>query len=155
MEGPSEGLRRQVEAQLNELEEISDRQVGDRRVIDEGQLAEVLGSIENAIGNDLEEFEQRDPNEELAAIDAWAGLASYAVARVYAPASPFPHPGWTRRAPENLRRIADKLRGPLKRIAQALGAASWSISVGFPWGVSISVGWSSQDLIALVGVPGP
>ncbi|HEY2477223.1 MAG TPA: hypothetical protein VGI17_00670 [Solirubrobacterales bacterium] len=129
MNGPSEELREHVALTLDE-------------VTDEEQLEEILGTIEEELSSDLGGG-PRDEQEEMAAIDAWAGLASYAVGRFYAPASPWPFRkgGWDKRAPERLRRIADQLRGPLERVARALGAVTWSISVGFPWGVSISVSW--------------
>jgi hypothetical protein len=129
VDGPSEGLRERVASALGEVSE-------------EDQLDEILGMIEGELEGDLG-AESYDEQSELAAIDAWAGLASYAVGRFYAPASPWPFRkgGWDRRAPERLRRIGERLRGPLERAARALGAVSWSISVGFPWGVSIAVSW--------------
>jgi hypothetical protein len=111
-------------------------------VSEEGQLVEILARIEDELEADLAEGGDDGPAG-LAAVDAWAGLASYAIGRFYAPASPWPYQkgGWDKMAPERLRRIGESLRGPLEQAARALGAASWSIGVGFPWGVSVSVTW--------------
>jgi hypothetical protein len=79
----------------------------------------------------------------LAAVQAWAGLASAVVAQVYAPASPWPRSiaGWGKKATAAIQKVTKLLLGPLQVAAKAVGAGSWSISVGFPWGVSIGVGW--------------
>ena len=84
-----------------------------------------------------------DPYQELAAIEEWASLASYAVSRFYGPQSPLRRDiaGWSEQAVERLRKIAETLRPRLVRVARLLNAVSFSISVGFPWGVSIGVGF--------------
>lgn len=80
------------------------------------------------------------------AVDEWASVASYAVAWVYAPASPLPEKlaGMGGKAVVTLRQIAGGLRLPLKAVAVGLQADSYSISVGFPWGVSVSLDWPSS-----------
>jgi hypothetical protein len=84
-----------------------------------------------------------DPFQELAAIEAWTSLASYAVCRFYGPQSPFRRDiaGWSEEAVEKLRKLAGQLRPRLARVAALLGAVSFSISIGFPWGVSVGVGF--------------
>ncbi len=84
-----------------------------------------------------------DPYAELAAIEAWASLASYVVSSFYGPQSPLRHDiaGWSEGAAEKLRKIAAQLKPKLAGVAGFLKAVSFSISVGFPWGVSIGVGF--------------
>lgn len=142
MNAPSSELREEIAKELDEL--TAAVAARDAEEYGEDQLDEILGIIENAVDKALQsDAQDEDEHAELAAVDAWAGLASYAVARFYAPKSPWPwhEAGWTKRAPERLRRIASKLRPALERAARALGAASWSVSVGFPWGISIAVSW--------------
>jgi hypothetical protein len=81
--------------------------------------------------------------EDLAAVESWASLASYAVAHFYAPTSPWPRDvaGWGKEAVEQLRSIAEKLRTALADAARFLGANSFSIGVGFPWGISVGLSW--------------
>jgi len=115
------------------------------RVLD--QLAEMVSQdisaseyFQTASPRALGEEEGRDL---LAAVDAWAGLASAVVARTYAPASPWRRnvAGWGKKATAALQRITKLLLTPLQVAATALGASSWSIGIGFPWGISISLSW--------------
>ena len=141
MDEPSDELRVEIANALDRLtEEVA---AGDGKAYGEDQLDEILGMIEVEVEVALESGPEENEHSELAAVDAWAGLASYAVARFYAPTSPWPwhKAGWSKKAPERLRRIANRLRPPLEKAAHALGAASWSVSVGFPWGISIAVSW--------------
>jgi hypothetical protein len=140
MDPPTDELRSQVAVALDDLT----REAKEGRPDGEDQLDEILGMIETRVEEALESGPDEDEHSELAAVDAWAGLASYAIARFYAPNSPWPwhKAGWDKRAPERLRRIARMLQPPLEQAARMLRAASWSVSVGFPWGISISVGWS-------------
>lgn len=80
------------------------------------------------------------------AVDEWASVASYAVAWIYAPASPLAAKmaGWGGKAIQMLQQIANALRVPLKVVAEGLDARSYSISVGFPWGVSVGLEWPSS-----------
>lgn len=139
MQAPNDGLREEVAQILDRV--THDVVVGDDA--GEESLDQVLEMIEAGANLALESGLDNDGEAELAAVDAWAGLASYAVARFYAPNSPWPwhKGGWSQSAPRRLRRVANSLRPPLERAASALGAASWSVSVGFPWGVSISLTW--------------
>lgn len=130
MEGPSQDLRAWVGGRLDEIES-------------EDQLEELLAEIESAAQSDVDAGVGDDGDEVLAAVDAWAGLASSVVARFYAPASPWPPniAGWGRRALARLRRVCGVLLPALQKAANLLGASSWSISVGFPWGISIGLSW--------------
>jgi hypothetical protein len=106
-------------------------------------LEELLGTIENALQADLEYGTGEDPIDDLAAVESWASVASYATARFHAPASPWPHDlaGWGKKAAGRLRHIANILSSILKEVVKVLKAVSFSIGVSFPWGISISVGW--------------
>jgi hypothetical protein len=106
--------------------------------LDEDQQGDVLVATRPT----LEEFQTV-----LVAVDEWASVASYAVSWLYAPASPLPArmAGWGGKAIEILRQIAGCLRTPLKFVAIGLEADSYSISVGFPWGVSVTLDWPSSS----------
>jgi hypothetical protein len=114
-----------------------------RRYETEGDVEGVLDGVLERLGYQDDSVVEDDPYRELAAIEEWASLASYAVSRFYGPQSPLRKDiaGWSRNAVERLRKIAEKLRPRLARVAELLGAVSFSISVGFPWGVSIGVGF--------------
>lgn len=106
----------------------------------EDALSELLDEIEEAMRADVE---PGDPPDQLAAAESWASVASYPMARLSAPASPWPRnvAGWGTRAVGRLRRIANTLSAVLQPIAPALGAQSFSIGVSFPWGIQISLSW--------------
>ena len=82
-----------------------------------------------------------DAWNQLAAIESWAGVASNATARFYAPASPWPHnlAGWSQKAVARLRSIANTLKPALQALLGALRAVGFSIAVAFPWGISIGL----------------
>jgi hypothetical protein len=141
MNGPSDDLRANVFETIELTREESDTRA-------EAILAETLDRIDAQIVQDLAEGWDDVDNEEaafqaLGVIDAWAGLASAAVAKVYAPASPWPRgfAGWSQAITQRLRELARRLNPVLQAIKQALGAVSWSIGVAFPWGISVSLTW--------------
>jgi hypothetical protein len=109
----------------------------------EAQVEEALDVVLGQLAEQGDASATDDPYEELAAIEGWASLASYAVSRFYGPQSPLRRDiaGWSKGAAEKLRRIAAQLQPRLARVAGLLHAVSFSISVGFPWGVSIGVGF--------------
>lgn len=134
MNGPTEELRALVGGQLQALREEGS----------EDHLDGFLAEIESLVQGDIDHgFDDQDPIELLAAVDAWAGLASHVMSGFYAPASPWPRSvaGWGTKALKRLRSICVTLQSALQAAATALGAASWSISVGFPWGISVGVSW--------------
>lgn len=49
---------------------------------------------------------------------------------------------------DKLMRVARELRGQLLMILDSLGASACSISVGYPWGIQVSVTWSRRDAAA-------
>jgi len=134
MVGPSEEFRAEVWARAEEVDS-------------EGALSELLHDINTALTQDVAPSEglAPDPEEELAAADSWASVASYAMGRWSAPASPWPRrkkeAGWGVHAVDRLRAIARTLSEALRRVMGQLGATSFSIGVSFPWGIQISLSW--------------
>src|SRR5256885_423215 len=130
MEGPSDDFRRRIGDRLGKLE-------------NEEAVSELLGLIQSELVRDVDRGFDQEPNQILASVDGWAGLASHVVARFYAPASPWPFDiaGWGRTAIRRLRDVANILLRPLSQAAKGSGAASWTIAVGFPWGISVGLTW--------------
>lgn len=129
MVGPSDDFRRYVWEQAEGVD-------------NEDALSELLDQIEMAVREDGP-VAPVAPEEELAAAESWASVASYAVGRLSAPASPWPRnvAGWGTRAVGRLRSIANTLSATLSQVAPQLGAQSFSIGVSFPWGIQISLSW--------------
>jgi hypothetical protein len=144
MQGPDQAFRERVGSRAEALAE---------RMDGEAKLENLLDEIERALRHDVEEGtgddeegtgdDPADDLADLAAIHSWASVASYASARFYAPASPWPRSvaGWSRRAAARLQSIANTLLSALRPVAAALNAASISMTVGFPWGISIGLSW--------------
>jgi hypothetical protein len=132
MQGPTEEFREHV----REIAEGVDS---------EDALTELLDEIEGEIRTDIRETARGEAADELAAVEGWASVASYPVARFSAPASPWPPfnrlAGWGTKAVRKLRSITNTLKGRLQGIARDLGAESFSIGVSFPWGIQISLTW--------------
>lgn len=112
------------------------------------QLKRLLDELERAIAraelDDPPALTDEGATDVLAAVHAWASLASRTVAEVYAPNSPFPWNvgGWGKRIGRILQRIATRL-GPLaNKAARTIGASGASVAVTFPWGVSVSIQWA-------------
>ena len=122
MQGPDDDFREYVAGRSEEIDS-------------EDALEALLADIENRVRGDLDRPPAATLEDELGAIDSWAAVASHAVARFHAPASPWPRSvaGWGQRAAARLRGIAGVLSAALARLKTALGAASYSISVSFPW----------------------
>jgi len=143
--GPSEELRAQIASQLDEIALSQPNAPRSVTPETEDRLTGVLGRITAELEADPV-GEDDDPQDLLDATNEWAGLLSYAISRVYAPASPWPFGlgGWGRGPVKNLRRAAAQLQNPLGRAAAATGANGFSVSVGFPWGVSVGLSWPIQ-----------
>jgi hypothetical protein len=122
----------------------------------EAALDAALAEIEGGLRSDLEhgwdvppeqragELGEDDPALQLlAGVNAWASLISGAVAYTYAPASPWPRrlTGWGQKIAGRLQWLTNLLLRPLAAAGRALGASSWSISLSFPWGVSVGLNW--------------
>jgi hypothetical protein len=117
----------------------------------EDDLIETLEMLEREIASDVESSPllhgpalggEGEAWDTLAAVQAWAGLASAAVTQVYEPASPWPRSmaGWGTRATIRLQGIIKALLGPLQAAAAAISVTP-SIRVGFPWGLSVGLSW--------------
>jgi hypothetical protein len=142
MQPPSDQLREEVAQRTEDsiLSNLSDQ-------AQEGLLENVLdyidaGMIQSFTDIDqLSELTEDQADEQLATAEAWASLISYAVARVYAPASPWPRrrAGWAQSMVRKLQKLVKRLQSVLAPVAQALHAVHFSIAVGFPWGVSIGM----------------
>ncbi|GAA2446186.1 hypothetical protein GCM10010273_27650 [Streptomyces lavendulocolor] len=76
-------------------------------------------------------------------MEGWASLVSYVVARTYVPQSPFRFAGWSYWVAFELRRIAALFERVLQAIARAVGAAGFSVGLSFPWGVTVSLDWTT------------
>ena len=142
MRAPTDQLRQEV-AQRTEssiLTNLSDE-------AQEQSLESLLDYIDSEMNqsatviDELTQLTEDQAEDQLATIDAWASLISYAVARVYAPASPWPRrrAGWGQSMVSKLQKIVKRLQSLLKPVATALHAAHFSIAISFPWGVSIGM----------------
>jgi hypothetical protein len=160
LEGPSDDFRANIALRVQEIE-------------DEGGVEELLADIESAASEDLawvadaESVDSERASVLLAAIDSWASLGSFVVVQFYGSLEP-PNvgaalrwrrgpfhwaPGWRRGVAERLQALAGVLRGPLEKARAALGATSFSISVGFPWGVSVGLSWLGRDVMGFITHP--
>jgi len=144
MDGPSERIRLEVAGALTDI----DAARPGARTVDEAtetQLEGILAKITDALDDDLRrEDPDGQPVELLAKVDAWAGLVSYAVGRVYGPGSPGPGgmAGWSHRIATWLRGIGCELTlKMMTKAATELGPDSIFVSAGFPWGISIGLSW--------------
>ncbi|MGW4896801.1 leishmanolysin-related zinc metalloendopeptidase [Kitasatospora sp. NPDC004240] len=126
---PSEELRQRINAISFEREE----DCFEALVIIDSELGEVLAQSTHGIHDE----------DLLAAVDEWASLISYVTASTYAPHSPMMFPGWSHNITVRLQEMCDKLRRLLVRAAEQAQALNYSIGVAFPWGIQISLGWST------------
>jgi hypothetical protein len=142
MRPPSDQLREEV-SQRTESSILSNLSLQEQ----EQRLENLLDYIDVRINqsatdiDQLPELTESQAEDQLASIDAWVSLISYAVARVYAPASPWPlrRAGWKESLVRELRQIVKRFQSLLTPVARALRAVNFSIAVGFPWGVSIGM----------------
>jgi hypothetical protein len=112
---------------------------------DEEALASVLDRIADEARNDLERAAELgvDGDELIAAAEGWASVASYATTRFYfeGPESIFKRGGYSKDVTSRLHRVVQELAPALRRALHATGASSFSIAVGFPFGVSVGLTW--------------
>lgn len=112
---------------------------------DEDRLADVLGDIAIAADQDLAEVATGRTSDELvSAVEAWASVASYAVARFYfeGPESILRRGGWSESVASRLQEALKTFSKHLKSALRDTGASSFSVAIGFPWGVSVGLTWS-------------
>ena len=139
---PTDQLREEVAQKTEDsiLTNLSDQ-------AQEERLESLLDDIDSRMNqsttviDELTQLTEDQAEEQLATIDAWASLISYAVARVYAPASPWPRrrAGWAQSMVRKLQKIVKRLQSLLAPVAKALHAIHFSIAIGFPWGVSVGM----------------
>jgi hypothetical protein len=114
----------------------------------EAELARVLDEIAEAAQSGLEQVaETGDGRDELvAAVQAWASVASYATTRFYfeGPESILRRGGFSKRVAASLQRHAKTYSGYLLRALAATGASSFSVAVGFPFGLSVGLTWDPR-----------
>lgn len=148
--GPSSEEQRQIYSLLEEAATDEDlvhvlRVIGDLAASDLLQLGE------------REEISPEEGSEILAAVEAWASLASGAVMDFSLTERPpegevTAHrflrkivPGWRKPVTAQLRQVANTLGPALMAARDALAATSFSVSVGFPWGIAIGLSWDAHQ----------
>jgi hypothetical protein len=156
MAGPSDAFRRQIAISVLAAE-------------DEDELGTVLDAIHAATAENLgraqepQDLDQQQADALLAEIEAWAGLASYAVLQFHSSFEPpegpgglfksgkdklvYIWPGWRPDIVQRLRQIGRTLQRPLANVCDALGAAAYTVGTGFPLGVSISITWTGSQIV--------
>jgi hypothetical protein len=112
----------------------------------EEALASVLANIVEAAEGDLrQQSESGESQHELvAAVNAWASVLSYATARFYfeGPESLLKRGGYSKGVVSRLEDAVTTFRSYLEAAIGTTGASSFSISIGFPLGVSVGLEWS-------------
>jgi len=145
-----------VAAMGNDLFEEARREVETRLAespADEDALVDILALIGARAEEDLRPGAEQVANDEqawelLAAVDAWASLASYAFQSVYAEelpevGTPFRRfKGAKEDVMKYLRSCVSQFKSALDSACRVLAALSYSIGVQFPWGVSIGLEWA-------------
>lgn len=165
MQGPTSAIRQEL---VRRLERIENRDADGNRFVDdsiENALDEILAWLGAQLAEDLsvsaEEEYEREAEETygglavavrpealadrtLAVVDSWASVLSYATTWVYAPLSPPPggEAGAATKILERIRRYTSMMTAPATQAASILGADGWSVSVGFPFGVSVGLSWN-------------
>lgn len=140
MNPPTNELRESVSRRVVEIRAMPDAEVD--TILDE-VIAQINGELQRELDQNPLSGDHANAQELAAACDAWASLVSHALVQAYAPMSPFPRnvAGWGQRAIQRVQQFSATLRGPLAVAQQGLNASSYSISVGFPWGISIGFTW--------------
>lgn len=121
---------------------------------DEGELERVLHFIAERASEDLgatwdrpDSLSEGEAEELLGHIDAWASLASHVTYETYVGplrevgAARRRVAGWAKGVGSRLAEFANLLTGYLRAAMRALRAQSFSISVGFPFGISVGLSW--------------
>lgn len=122
---------------------------------DESQLEDLLDRIAayaaddlGAVSFDREEISEWEAEELLATVEAWASLASHVTLEAYAGpirevgAMRLRVGGFAKGVCARLTRLVQLFRSHLTKAMEALSAASFSISVNFPAGISVGLSWT-------------
>lgn len=118
----------------------------------EEDLENVLSAIAAFAADELgplraQMLSETDAREALIAVEAWASLASYACARYYVDGPTEVGTRWrslggmSQGVVSRLQDLAERFGEVLREACRLLGAASFSVSIGFPLGVSIGLSW--------------
>lgn len=142
MRQPAEGIRSNFARWSAELRTAEDAQA-------ENGLARILEHLSRHLHEEepQKSFDSEQEAESvLVTANAWAAIASHAMAEIYAPMSPFPRKlaGWSQDVGDQLQRIVRILHRHVQAAVSYLrplwGILSFSIGVSFPWaGVQISL----------------
>lgn len=141
MQGPQDAIRARMAVRADHADAEEDVETA---------LAEIEDLLTADLGSDVQPVAEGDTAarteagwSELTALHQWAALASYACARFYAPASPWPKnlAGWGQAVATRLQRIAHAIGTRLQAVGKQLGVTSVSVSVNYPWGISLSLNW--------------
>lgn len=131
-------------------------QTGPRLVTREAEavLDSVLVDIASHMESDIErsqyltsdDVSEEYTNSVLSAVDAWMSTASYVVGWIYAPQSPWPIglTGWSPTIARRLRHFNQISHNILSRLRDNLGASSYTVTVSFPFGISVSLNWDNH-----------
>lgn len=149
MEGPDREFRERIANRIDGLEAADDP---------EDELDNILAQIQELAALDrpgeLAPGDEEAAYQELAAIEAWASLASNAVQALYEARSPslldrakqklglVKEAGWSKRAPERLRGIARSLEPRLRAVCRVLAGVGFAVGVAFPGGISVSISYT-------------
>lgn len=141
MQGPQDGIRARVSVRADHADAEEDVETA-LAEIEAEMMADLASDASLPAVDDLPAASDAAQSE-LVALNQWAALASYACARFYAPASPWPKSlaGWGQRVAARLQRIARALGARLQAVGRQLGVTSVSVSVNYPWGLSVSLNW--------------
>lgn len=117
-----------------------------RSAEDEEALANVLGEIIEAAHGDLSQTAERGEaaDELVTTVDAWASVLSYATTRFYfeGPESIRRRGGYSKGVVARLEAATSTFKPFLHKAIGATGASGFSISVGFPLGMSVALEWT-------------
>lgn len=113
----------------------------------EDDLAEVLAGIGDASIADLRRIDDEDGYAMLAGVEAWASVASYAMTRFYfeGPNSVLRRGGQSKPVSEKLADLATTWGGVLRSALKKTHASSFSIAIGFPFGIQVGLTWEPTD----------
>lgn len=106
-----------------------------------GEITEKAGADLNAMLNERTALTEAQGDELLANVEAWASLASEITYTAYAypprevGAAKLTLPGWAQGVGKKLTDLSKLLRYYLEIAVKAVKAASFSITLTFPWGV--------------------
>lgn len=149
--GPSANDQQEIYFALTEA--TTEQGVVNTLALIQSRAAEDLGRVA-----EREEISSEEGRDILAAVEAWASVASAVVLEFSLAQGPqnvgaawrvaWPSriwPGWRKALTGQLQQVADTLRPSLAAVRNALGASSFSISVCFPWVIEVGLSWDTPQ----------